>query len=119
VVATHPVPPVSAAWAQRRNDHIGALAAWVAGRDGPVVVAGDLNTTAHSPVFRALLATARLRDSRRGAGIQPSWPSHLRPLGIAIDHILTSPAVLVHRRGLGLDVGSDHLPMWVEISLHL
>ena len=37
-------------------------------------------------------------------------------LGISIDHILVSPHFAVVKTERGPDIGSDHLPVWFELS---
>jgi len=117
VIATHAVPPKSGRHARLRNGQLTALAALVTGQRGPVIVLGDLNVTPWSPFFYDLLAEAGLLDSRRGFGLQPSWPTSFAPLRIPIDHCLATPDVTIHDRWIGPQVGSDHFPVVVEFSL--
>jgi endonuclease/exonuclease/phosphatase (EEP) superfamily protein YafD len=82
------------------------------------MVLGDLNTTSWSPYFRDLVADSGLLDSRRGFGVEPSWPSFGLPLlRIPIDHGLVSPAVSVLDRRIGPAAGSDHLPLVIDFAL--
>jgi endonuclease/exonuclease/phosphatase (EEP) superfamily protein YafD len=83
----------------------------------PVIVAGDMNATPYSPVFRKLLATSGLKDSRKGFGWQPSWPAYFPLLWIPIDHILVSPEIQIHSRDTGSFIGSDHFPVIAELSI--
>ncbi len=83
----------------------------------PVIVAGDLNSTPYSPIFRQLLKLSGLRDSREGFGWQPSWPTNFPPLWLPIDHILVSPEIQVYRRTTGSYFGSDHYPVFAELSI--
>jgi endonuclease/exonuclease/phosphatase (EEP) superfamily protein YafD len=116
-IGTHPIPPVRRYAAALRNKQLAAVAQLAASLDGPVVVAGDLNTTSWSPHFRDLLQIAGLRDSRNGFGNQPTWRSEFVWMGIAIDHVLVSPEVGVQRRWIGPDVGSDHRPVVVDLVI--
>ena len=84
----------------------------------PRALVGDLNVTPWSPYFRELLALARLRDAREGAGLVPTWPSPLPAfLRIPIDHCLVSESVEVLSVRAGPRTGSDHLPLVVELGL--
>ena len=58
-----------------------------------------------------------LVDSSRGRGLQSTGP--VRPLGlrIPIDHCLVSAGVVVHDKQIGPDVGSDHLPLMVDLAV--
>jgi len=84
----------------------------------PVIVAGDLNSTSLTPNFRKLLKISGLRDSRTGFGWQPSWPTYFPFFWIPIDHILVSPEVHVHNRATGSRIGSDHYPVFAELSIN-
>jgi len=117
VVGTHPFAPTSARRAWQRREHLRALAQLARSRAGPTMVLADLNTTSHSPLFRDLLRESGLRDSRQGFGVQASWPVHLPPLRIAIDHCLVSPEISIVHRRLGPSIGSDHLPVVVDFCV--
>ena len=113
---THPVPPGSRFLTDLRNDQLLKLALLVANRNAAAILVGDLNTTDHSPCFRQLLTRARLRDTRQGFGVQPSWgPFQL--LEIPIDHCLVSPHIAVRRRRVGPHLGSDHRPVAIDLQL--
>ena len=116
VVGTHPLPPIGKN-STLRNEQLSATADLVAGMDGPVIVAGDLNATPWSPFFRRLLDRSGMRDSRRGFGVQATWPSSLGPAGIPIDHVLVSDEVYVKDRQVGPTFGSDHRPVIVDVII--
>lgn len=111
----HPPPPVSAELTAVRDRTFAWLARHVP-RDA--VVAGDFNATPWSGAFWTLLSyLGGLHHGRLGFGLQASWPSMLGPLGIPIDHVLVSGDVAVTRHAVGPDVGSDHRPLHVEVTL--
>ena len=116
VVGTHPASPGSASLFEARNIQLAMVADWAAERSGPVVLAGDLNTTSWSPYFRDLLSASGLRDSRYGFGVEATWPWFPLPLRIPIDHCLVSPEFGVASRRVGPDVGSDHRPIVIELA---
>jgi endonuclease/exonuclease/phosphatase (EEP) superfamily protein YafD len=117
LLGTHPLPPGSAAYARRRNDQLQGIAALVR-RHGPaVVVLGDLNCTPWSPYFSDLLRDGGLKTASPQRGLFGSWPAWL-PFGrIPLDHGLVSPNLRVIEKRLGPPVGSDHLPLMVELQL--
>jgi endonuclease/exonuclease/phosphatase (EEP) superfamily protein YafD len=117
LVATHPVPPIGTLYTRLRNEQLERLAERIAELPGPVLLAGDLNATSWSHAFRRFTAHTGLHDSRRGFGVQPTWPSFCPPLQIPIDHVLASPEVVIRDRQLGPSVGSDHLPVLVTFGL--
>lgn len=117
VIGTHPLPPVGRSYSTLRNRQLAELGELVASIPDPQVVLGDLNVTPWSPHFSDLLARGRLRDSRQGLGVQPSWPSLPWPMQIPIDHALVSADVHVVTRRLGPPIGSDHRPIVLEFRL--
>ncbi|MDA1202501.1 MAG: endonuclease/exonuclease/phosphatase family protein [Planctomycetota bacterium] len=115
VVAAHPPAPVSAEWSSRRDAQLAAIGERAATESRPVIVAGDLNATPWSHGFRQLVGPRGLRDSALGRGLQPTWNARHWLPRIPIDHVVISDGVEVLSRGIGPDVGSDHLP--VEATL--
>ncbi len=117
LIGTHPMPPFNGVYSRHRNAQLAALPELVAKQKHPVVLIGDLNCSPWSAHFRQLLKNSGLNNSMQGFGFQPSWPAGSRLLRIPIDHLLCSPAVQVHRRLTGPDVGSDHFPLIVDFTL--
>jgi endonuclease/exonuclease/phosphatase (EEP) superfamily protein YafD len=83
----------------------------------PCIVVGDLNTSPWSHHFVALVRQMRLKDTRLGFGVQPSWPAQWWPFLIPIDHVLVSQDVDVINRYVGNYVGSDHRPVVVDLAI--
>ena len=73
--------------------------------------------TPWSPYFRRLLDDGALHDASRGRGPAPTWPVGLGPMRIPIDHCLHSDGVVVTDRRTGPGVGSDHLPLIVDLLI--
>ncbi len=119
VAAVHPPPPVVAAYRTERALQMETLARYVRAERNPVMVLGDLNSTSWGPLFSRLVEQAGLVDSRRGFGVQPSWPVqiHLIPFRIPLDHCLVSDGIVIHHRRLGPRIGSDHYPVIVDFAL--
>jgi endonuclease/exonuclease/phosphatase (EEP) superfamily protein YafD len=113
----HPLPPGTAENARLRNAHLAAAAQEIGSGTGPVIVLGDLNTSPWSPWFKRFLREARLKNSSQGRGLFASWPVQFWPLRIPLDHCLVSPPIGVAAKTLGPDVGSDHLPIVVDLLL--
>jgi endonuclease/exonuclease/phosphatase (EEP) superfamily protein YafD len=116
VIATHPLPPSSRKYAHWRNQQLEELAE-VVQSPLPVLLLGDLNVTPWSYNFRRLLAESGLRDSARGYGVQPTWPTHIPLLRIPIDHCLHSEGIVIRDRALGENVSSDHFPLIVDFAV--
>jgi endonuclease/exonuclease/phosphatase (EEP) superfamily protein YafD len=118
LLCTHPASPSSAENAGMRDRQLMQAGELARSTLGAVVLVGDLNTTSWSPTFHDLLRVSGLRDSRRGFGVEASWPSlPLAVLRIPIDHCLVSPSVTILDRRIGPPVGSDHLPVFVDFAL--
>ncbi len=117
ILGTHPLPPGGSEYARLRNGQLAAIPGFLAPRGGPAVVLGDLNVTPWNHYFRGLLRETGLRDSSRGQGLHATWPSHLWPLRIPVDHCLVSREFRVLRKQVGPRVGSDHLPLIVELAV--
>ena len=116
IIGTHPPPPIGDDFAKYRNEQLRELARIASLEEEPVILMGDLNITSWSPFSRDLLEEGGLRDSRRGFGLQPTWPVGFLPLWIPIDHILVSDGVVIHDRFVGPDIGSDHFPVVVDFQ---
>lgn len=113
-IVTHPVPPNAF---KIRNTQFSIMGAARGRYEPKLIILGDLNSSQWSPFFQALLRQTRFRDSQLGFGVQPSWPSNIWWLKTPIDHVLVSPDILVLNRYIGPDIGSDHLPVLVVLSL--
>ena len=116
LVGTHPLAPQNARFTRLRNGQLQEIARFAASQPDAVMVLGDLNTTSWSPAFRDALRLSRLQDSRHGFGIHATWPAWLGRWGVPIDHGLVSSHLMVHRRRVGPNVGSDHLPLLLDVA---
>ncbi len=118
IVCTHPKPPLRAGSFTLRNQQLDHVTQLVETMPRPLILVGDLNTTMWSPWFRRLCDRADLASVRLGEGVLGSWPAGLPGfLRIPIDHVLVSPDVTVSDCRLGDAVGSDHLPLIVDLQI--
>lgn len=117
IIGTHPLPPRTYDYAFNRNVQLQKLSQKIATMSKPIVVAGDLNVTPWSPYFIDFLHISKLKDTRKGYGLQASWPSSAFLLWIPIDHCLVSSDIKIHRRFVGVNCGSDHYPIIIDFSL--
>lgn len=116
VLAIHPEPPLGKQAFETRNELFSSIIARKQSLSGNLMIIGDFNTTSYSIYFKKLLEGLDLLDSRKGFGILATWPAYLPPVQIAIDHCLISKSLFVRRREVGPPVGSDHLPVYVEVG---
>ncbi len=117
LLATHVLPPLSAQYFRERNLQYDELRMFGNRYAKNLIIIGDLNTTSWSPFFQDLIKSGNLYDSTCGVGLQPTWPAYLYPFGIGLEHCLYSDAFRCVKRSVGSDVGSDHLPLEVELIL--
>lgn len=118
LVITHPVTPMTSESLAAQARQLEAVAARLATLPEPRILAGDFNTTPWSRPFARLLHSTGLHDTRAGFGSQPSFPASggvMRWLRIPIDHVLVSPSIGVLDRRIDRDIGSDHLPVLVDL----
>ncbi len=117
LLAVHALPPVGGVATSRRDAHLQWVGGWVRDREGLAVVCGDLNATRWSSGLRGVMRQSGLRDARRGFGWLGTWPTGwLVPSRIPIDHVLLTEGWWVADAYLVEDVGSDHLPLVVELG---
>ena len=117
VYALHTHPPTQAWSLKARNEALSWVGARVAASDGPVLVLGDLNTSAFSPFFRGWIRDSGLRCPSPWTCATGSWPAPWRPLVTPIDHVLAKGALQVHSLRRGPATGSDHYPLQAELTL--
>jgi endonuclease/exonuclease/phosphatase (EEP) superfamily protein YafD len=85
-------------------------------RDTPFLVGGDFNMPADSSTMAALRDFLRFAFDEVGWGFGYTKPTRLP--WIRIDHILSGPEWSFTRCWVGPDLGSDHLPLLAEVTLH-
>lgn len=117
VVLIHPVPPVSAGNLAEQREALDTVASRARAMPEPVIVMGDFNATPWSGLYRRFLSDSGLCDSRAGFGIQASFPTASTVLRIPIDHLLASCSIGIADRRVERDVGSDHLPIVVDLVI--
>jgi endonuclease/exonuclease/phosphatase (EEP) superfamily protein YafD len=117
IIGTHPPPPKRGYLSRQRDEQLMNIARSISTKTGPILLMGDLNITSWSPHFQNILRTGKLKDSRQGWGLQPSWPVD-RPLFLVpIDHILVTEDIVIHHRRRGPYTGSDHFPILVDFAI--
>jgi endonuclease/exonuclease/phosphatase (EEP) superfamily protein YafD len=82
-----------------------------------LAICGDFNAVPWSQPLRHLASTTRLRSIHASYGLQGTWPTSIPVLRVPIDNCLISEGLTVLDRDVGPDVGSDHLPLSIELGL--
>jgi endonuclease/exonuclease/phosphatase (EEP) superfamily protein YafD len=117
IIAMHTETPTSRRGLRSQHQQFDAVADRMRGLAGPVIVVGDFNTTPWSREFARFLDRSGGCDSRAGFGVQASFPSSSTILGIPIDHVITTCSIGVTDRRVERHVGSDHLPVVVDLVI--
>lgn len=110
LTALHPMPPISPQQRTQRDATLRDLAQRRRVLEVPSLIAGDINNSPWAPAFFGLHAFGW----HRANGLAPTWGG---PLGIPIDHVLASAQWRLLSQQRGPDLGSDHLPLLVELKL--
>lgn len=116
LIATHPLPPLNQYQFHSRNNQLIKIAERLPDVNERVLVVGDFNLSSFSKHF-TVLEEAGLRDTRKGFGLLPTWPANFYLLSTTIDHALISDKLKVLNRSVGPNIGSDHLPILMELGL--
>ena len=108
----------------RRNAQIRALLDHLAAEPLPFIVAGDFNTSDHSPIYDELAAA--LGDAYRAVapGLGRTWPAGpveegipaLVPRLLRLDYAFHGDGLRPLNAALGPGFGSDHLPLRVAFD---
>jgi endonuclease/exonuclease/phosphatase (EEP) superfamily protein YafD len=117
IANTHLFTPTSSWRFQNRNAELNDLGTIVSSAKGSVIVAGDLNMSVWSPYYAQFKRKTHLKDARSGFGVIPTWPTFVPPVMIPIDHFLVSSNVKVVDLHTGPDIGSDHLPLVLDVVI--
>ncbi len=89
---------------------------WIfAGEDLPTIVAGDFNLPVESAIYRRHWADLHNAFSRSGFGT--GYSKQTRFWGSRIDHILTTADIVTRDAWIAEGIGSDHLPVFADLSL--
>ncbi|MPZ53935.1 MAG: hypothetical protein GEU79_14580 [Acidimicrobiia bacterium] len=117
ILAIHPLAPSTEERIAIRNGQFAWYTDWVTARSGDLIVVGDFNATPWSHPFRQFVADTGLANSQNGFGLELSYPARsIAPMQVSIDHLLHSDGLGVVRRELGPPMGSDHLPLIVDLT---
>ena len=124
VVALNPMATVDPGGHETWKEQIEALKEFVPTITGPMIIAGDLNTTRYRPEFEELLALG-LTDAidALGKGLNPSFKlgadGVLATVGAVarLDHALVNDSAFPRRVENLEPCGSDHLPFKLEVAV--
>ncbi|VEP14457.1 Endonuclease/exonuclease/phosphatase [Hyella patelloides LEGE 07179] len=122
-VATHAYPQFyygQEGWQIRNEQLEKGIGNQLGKLDKPVIIAGDINITMWSPQYKSMIANSNLKNARQGFGILPTQSIYFPQtswLAIPLDHFLVSQEVLVTNMETGKNIGSDHLPILLDVLI--
>ncbi len=119
ILSIHPRAPIRRGHFELRNEVLAAAATCLQSLPDPKICIGDLNTSLWSPFLEDFGGQTNLKNVRASFGLLPSWPAFLgfSWLMIPIDHCLVSGDIRVVAAQTGERIGSDHLPLIVELEI--
>lgn len=113
IVGVHPPSPVLPGNLPTRDRILADLATIITTLDGPVIVAGDFNSTPYTPAFREFVHAAGVATFGR---LPATFPNRLGAAGLPIDHVMVRDARLAELQALP-SIGSDHRALAATILL--
>jgi endonuclease/exonuclease/phosphatase (EEP) superfamily protein YafD len=114
LVAIHPTNPLRFSRANRIPAEFHAVADLCRAARGDLILTGDCNAAGWSSYLRDLEQAAGLANDGK---MRPSWPIWLPPLvRLPLDHVWVRGRVALVKAALGRRLGSDHLPLVVELG---
>ena len=122
-VATHAYPQVyfgNQGWRIRNAQLESGIPNELGKLNKPVIVGGDLNVTMWSPQYKSMITKSGLKNARQGFGILPTQSTYFPDipwLAIPLDHFLVSQDILVDNFETGENIGSDHLPILIDVLI--
>ncbi|HSU69358.1 MAG TPA: endonuclease/exonuclease/phosphatase family protein [Tepidisphaeraceae bacterium] len=99
----------------RRRKESQVISDWLRAQTGPVIIAGDFNTPAESPIYREFWSG--YPDAFASAGFGFGY-THISPFSeLRIDHLLTTPGITCTSCETGPPCGTPHRPMLVDLRM--
>jgi endonuclease/exonuclease/phosphatase (EEP) superfamily protein YafD len=115
LIGTHPLPPVGKLQSISRNSQLTEIARYVQSLGQAAMVLGDLNSTPWCEGMRSLRSLGSLDFRATSPPWQPTWRVN-SVLAIPIDHVLCTPPLVIVKREIGSDVGSDHRAQIIDVG---
>jgi endonuclease/exonuclease/phosphatase (EEP) superfamily protein YafD len=115
LLVVHPPRALLPGDVDTHEHELAAFGEWAREHGPRSAVCGDLNAAPWTRSLRDALAEGELRAALPGGFFAGSWPRLPSPLRVAIDGCLVGRG-LKARAELGPGVGSDHLPVLIELA---
>lgn len=119
IYGIHTLPPTGKDYFRVRNEMLKKINT-ISSQDSSynLIFAGDFNTTIYSNSYKKYIKSTDLNDCQILAkNINGTWNALYIPIfRISLEHVLISPKILMNSFKIGKNFGSDHLPVYVELS---
>lgn len=117
--AIHPMPPMPQhnPSSSARDAEMMLVAKMAMDSELPVIVAGDFNDVAWSGTITLFSNVGGLLDTRVGRGFYNSFDATSFLMRWPLDHFFVTEEFRVKKFSLGNDIGSDHFPVEIILSL--
>jgi len=120
VIGVHMISPQTLSRVALRNSEMMLLTAHIKQiqkKGAPIILAGDFNTAPWEKNIRRLKQETGLKNNAI-YNIIPTWPSWLPVfMRVPIDHIYHTKEFSKRKYYKGLDAGSDHYPVYVDLEM--
>lgn len=114
LLGVHPLPPIGEHYFKSRNEYLNKVSEMIKTVTGPKIVFGDFNLTPWSIYYTRFTQSTNLQ--RASGFIEPiTWRSLI--FAFAIDHVFYSNDIQQSAFKVGEDLGSDHLPVIVDLLI--
>ncbi len=117
LINLHPPVPMTPQYAARYRSYYQQLAQHQKSFSKHKILFGDLNTTPWSGHYKRYLTMFDLKDARVHWGFYPTWNCFFPLFFIPIDHVFVTKNFVTLKQRTGPFIGSDHLPIYVELGL--
>lgn len=115
LICAHVMPPFNQECFNSTKKTFEELARYVVENGHNVIIVGDFNSTPYSYNYKNFLKISQMKDLSNI--FHPTWPTFwFPPFRITLDHIFITKAFAVKDYSVQKNIGSDHCPVWAEIS---
>lgn len=118
LAGVHPIAPLGQRWAESRDTYLADVKAWCLQQPNtPFVLLGDFNATPWSVPMSVLIRETGMQHAGQGFGLAHTWQWGTPLLSAPIDYVLTSSHWQTQTYDADGDIGSDHIPLTVDLIL--
>lgn len=118
IYGVHTLPPIGKQYFRVRNEMLSKINEIFSDSKHPLIIAGDLNTSVYSISYKKYIKSSNLKDAQILAKtLKGTWNAkHFPFMRISLEHVFISPEIKVQSFDIGKNFGSDHLPVFVDLS---